>query len=222
MKDLKAIRGHNLIMRLIEQGEHEHQDFKFAISDARKIARSVSAFANNDGGHLLVGVKDNGAVAGVRSEEDIFVIEQAAGMYCRPEVRIEVTAYNVGDRHIVFKVDIPRAKNRPVEVVEADNRLKAYYRVADENIVAHRLMVESWRLAAGADSPALSLSLDGPERSVIDVLEEGGEECLTPEQIAVRAHISCTTADSVITTLLALGIVSMKYLNGRWGVVLQS
>ena len=49
MKDLKAIRGAFYIRRLIEQGEHENQDFKFAISDARKIARSISAFANNSG-----------------------------------------------------------------------------------------------------------------------------------------------------------------------------
>lgn len=78
MKDLKGIKGKYYIARLIEEGEHEHQDFKFAISDARKIARSISAFANNSGGRLLVGVKDNGVVAGVRNEEDIFVVEQAA------------------------------------------------------------------------------------------------------------------------------------------------
>lgn len=40
-KDLHAIRGKFYISRLIEEGEHEHQDFKFQISDARKIARSI-------------------------------------------------------------------------------------------------------------------------------------------------------------------------------------
>ena len=37
------------IKQLVEEGEHEHQDFKFEISDARKIARSISAFANTGG-----------------------------------------------------------------------------------------------------------------------------------------------------------------------------
>ena len=55
------------IHRLISEGEHVHQDFKFEISDARKIAKSISAFANTEGGRLLVGVKDNGKIAGVRS-----------------------------------------------------------------------------------------------------------------------------------------------------------
>ena len=61
------------IQRLISEGEHVHQDFKFEISDARKIAKSISAFANTEGGRLLVGVKDNGKIAGVRSEEEIYM-----------------------------------------------------------------------------------------------------------------------------------------------------
>ena len=66
------------IYNLIAQGEHVRQDFKYEISDARKIARSVSAFANTEGGRLLVGVNDNGKIAGVRSEEEIYMIEAAA------------------------------------------------------------------------------------------------------------------------------------------------
>ena len=70
---------------LIAQGEHQQQDFKFEISDARKIARSLSAFANTDGGRLLVGVKDNGRLAGIRSEEEQYMIEAAATLYCSPQ-----------------------------------------------------------------------------------------------------------------------------------------
>ncbi|MDE6832131.1 MAG: ATP-binding protein, partial [Muribaculaceae bacterium] len=77
------------MQRLIDEGEHEQQDFKYLISDARKIARSISAFANHSGGRLLIGVKDNGTIAGVRSEEDIYMIEQAADLYCSPRVTVD-------------------------------------------------------------------------------------------------------------------------------------
>ena len=90
MKDLKAIRGYRYISELVARGEDETQDFKLTVNDARKIARTVSAFANNAGGHLLIGVKDNGAIAGIRSEEDIFVVEQAAQCYCEPPDRKSV------------------------------------------------------------------------------------------------------------------------------------
>ena len=92
-KDLKAIRGKFYIQRLIAEGEHEQQDFKFQISDAHKIAHSISAFANNAGGRLLVGVKDNGSIAGLRSEEDLYMLEAAAQLYCRPAVELEMTAF---------------------------------------------------------------------------------------------------------------------------------
>ena len=85
------------IQRLIAEGEHCHQDFKFEISDARKIARSISAFANTGGGRLLVGVKDNGKIAGIRSEEEIYMIEAAANMYCKPTVELHTHTY-----HVVF------------------------------------------------------------------------------------------------------------------------
>jgi predicted HTH transcriptional regulator len=50
--------------KIISEGEHQTQDFKYAINDSKKIARSLAAFANTDGGRLLLGVKDNGKIAG--------------------------------------------------------------------------------------------------------------------------------------------------------------
>ena len=48
------------IKSLISEGENLYQDFKYTINDSRKIAKSLSAFANTKGGRLLIGVKDNG------------------------------------------------------------------------------------------------------------------------------------------------------------------
>ena len=82
---MKLLTDTDYIHALIAEGEHQQQDFKFEISDARKIAKTLSAFANTDGGRLLIGVKDNGKIAGVRSEEEKYMIEAAAQLYCVPE-----------------------------------------------------------------------------------------------------------------------------------------
>ncbi len=58
------------LLRLIREGEHQQQDFKYRVADACKLAKSVSAFANTDGGRLLIGVRDDGHLSGVRSEEE--------------------------------------------------------------------------------------------------------------------------------------------------------
>ena len=41
------------LLRLSREGEHQQQDFKYRVADACKLAKSVSAFANTDGGRLL-------------------------------------------------------------------------------------------------------------------------------------------------------------------------
>ena len=110
------------IQKLIDEGEHVHQDFKFAISDARKIAKSISAFSNTEGGRLLVGVKDNGKIAGVRSEEEIYMIEAAAKMYCTPEVNISNKIFRVQGKD-VLEVSIEESKNKPVCAIDENNKL---------------------------------------------------------------------------------------------------
>lgn len=98
---MKALTDTQYIRQLVSEGEHCHQDFKFEISDARKIARSLSAFANTEGGRLLIGVKDNGKIAGVRSDEEIYMIEAAATMYCKPKVELETQTYKVEGKTVL-------------------------------------------------------------------------------------------------------------------------
>ncbi len=56
----------------------------------RKNSQSLVAFANTNGGRLLIGVKDNGKVAGVRTEEEYYMIESAAKIYSNPPVSFTV------------------------------------------------------------------------------------------------------------------------------------
>lgn len=210
MKDLKGIKGKYYIARLIEEGEHEHQDFKFAISDARKIARSLSAFANRDGGRLLVGVKDNGAVAGVRNEEDIFVIEQAAEMYCRPPQEIRVTAFKAEDEKTVLRIEIDRAQRRPVTVLEADGSRRAYYRVKDENIAVTPLMARAWE-AAATETDGVLIALSESESRLTEMLAEGP---VSLEEFMLSAKVSRSTAEDIVVRLHTMDLLDFVY-NGK-------
>ena len=209
MKDLRAIRGAALIRRMVDEGEHVTQDFKYLISDARKIARSISAFANNRGGRLLIGVKDNGVIAGVRNEEDIYVVEQAAERYCRPAQAVDFKAYKIEGTVRVIVAEIAAAEKRPVSVVETTGELKAYYRVADENIAAHPLMVKAWQLAASGRLDPLS------ERhyALTSLLQQGP---MTERQIALALHISQSTADALIARLAAAGLITFRHTPARF------
>lgn len=207
MKDIKPIKGKYYLQRVIAEGEHERQDFKYAISDAMKIARSLSAFANHSGGSLLIGVKDNGAIAGVRNEEDIYVVEQAAELYCRPAQHLEFTALRADEGAVVIRATIEPAATLPVEARDPDGRWQAYYRVADENIVADPLMVSAWRRKYAPEP--LSLMLTDAQRAIIDLLRRQGPSSL--RRIALNARISQASAREIVTTLAAMDILTFTF-----------
>lgn len=130
---------------MIAEGEHQQQDFKYEIEDAHKIAKSVVAFANTDGGRLLIGVKDNGRIKGVASDEELYMAEAAAEMYSKPEVKFEVKRWNVEGKE-VLEIYIPKSSAKPHFVKNKKGPDKAYVRVADQNLSVNKVMVKLWEL----------------------------------------------------------------------------
>lgn len=208
------------IQDLILEGEHEHQDFKYQITDARKIARSIAAFANNSGGHLLIGVKDNGNIAGVRSDEEIYMIETAAQMYCRPEQRVAFKVFNINGKSVV-KADIDEARDKPVMAPDDNGKWHVYYRVADENVVATRLherILQAEHPAAEASQQTETLiSYSQREELLLDYLRNHGG--ITLEGYMRLAHISEQTAMQTIVTLHAMGVLALQYHDGNCLIV---
>lgn len=117
----QTIKDTQYLHTLIAEGEHQQQDFKFIISDARKIARSLSAFANTDGGRLLIGVKDNRNIAGIRNEEEIYMIEAAATHYCTPKIEFEARPHSIEGRQ-VLEIIVPPSKDRPVYAIDEEKK----------------------------------------------------------------------------------------------------
>ena len=206
------------IQDLIEQGEHEHQDFKYQITDARKIARSIAAFANNSGGHLLIGVKDNGNISGVHSEEEIYMIETAAQMYCRPEQKVSFKVFNINGKSVV-KADIPEALEKPVEAPDDNGNWHVYYRVADENVLASRLheRILSQETESAEEHTAETISYSEREQVLLDYLRNHGG--ITLDGDMRLAHISEETATKIVVALYSMGVVNLEYHDGSCLIV---
>jgi predicted HTH transcriptional regulator len=213
---MKPKKSH-YIQDLILEGEHEHQDFKYQITDARKIARSIAAFANNSGGHLLIGVKDNGNIAGVRSEEEIYMIETAAQMYCSPEQQVTFKVFNVNGKSVV-KADIAEADEKPVQAQDDNGVWHVYYRVADENVLASRLHERILQKTVGDDCPPdETISYSEREQVLLDYLRNHGG--ITLEGYMKLAHISEETAMQTVVALHSMGVLSLEYHDGKCLIV---
>ena len=132
------------IKDLISTGENQRLDFKFEISDSKKIARTFVAFANTDGGKLLIGVKDNGVISGIRSEEEYYMVEAAAEMYCKPEIVFKSKEWNI-DGKAILEITIPKSKKKPHYAPDKDGNWMAWIRVNDQNILANDVLLKVWK-----------------------------------------------------------------------------
>lgn len=210
VKNQKIFRNKKYIYGLIEEGEHECQDFKFAITDSRKIARSIAAFANNKGGRLLVGVKDNGMVAGIRNDEEIYMIEQAAERYCKPAQSVEQTLYCVDGKY-VLKVDIPSFGKMPVLAQDDNGKWQVYYRVADENVQVPDLFRRM--LAATPNDEALVRFTDA-QRWLLQFISKN--EAVTLDEIALSGKLSRETIEESVVRLCKMELLTFCYHSGEW------
>ena len=195
------------LQSLINEGEHQQQDFKYRVSDAQKLAKSVSAFANTDGGRLLIGVRDDGHMSGVRDEEEIYMMHQAAYRYCRPEASIKFDTFHVspsdthdgsrGLRTIVVATVSPSEK-RPICAVSDDGKQRAYIRIADENIVASPVHLAIWRESQNPQGSMMTYT--DAVRKLIDALHD---QRLTLNQLVRRSTLPRHLPRQKVITLLA-------------------
>ncbi len=192
----------NAIAEWIAQGEGQQLDFKFEVSDSKKIARTLSAFANTDGGRLLIGVKDNGNITGVRSEEEYYMIEAASTMYTRPSVPFTAKRWEINGK-TVLEVYIVPSSQKPHTAPDHENNYKAYIRVEDENMLADEVIRLSWE-KRGREK-GLLLPLSRPVKKLIDYLEI--HPTIHFHQFCRIARIKPKTAQNILSDLIAVSVL---------------
>jgi len=193
------------IVSLIAQGEHQQLDFKFEVSDSKKIARTFSAFANTDGGRLLIGVKDNGHITGIQGDEEYYMIQAASEMYTKPIVPFTATRWEVKGK-CVLEVTIAPGADKPYYALELADKYRAYIRVADENKPANEVLLLSWEKQKNPDG--LLLKVTKPVEKLFRYLES--HPTIHINQFCREAHINYFTARNILSDLIAIG--SIRYV----------
>jgi len=200
------------IRKLIAKGENQQLDFKFGINDSRKIARTLAAFANTDGGRLLIGVKDNGSIAGVRTEEEFYMIQAASEMFTRPVVPFEVKEWTVNQKR-VLEIIVPAIKDiLHAAPVEKDDYL-IYIRVKDENYPVNSVWLKAhkWKNS----KTGTFIRFGESEKFLLDYLEK--EPTITQSRYCKLAKVNSRTAENIIAGFVAIGMVSIEFT--KHGVV---
>ncbi len=202
----KAVIVSKYIHNLILQGEHQQLDFKFEITDSRRIARSLTAFANTDGGILLIGVKDNGALAGVRSDEEIFMVEAAANLYSKPEIKMKTREWVV-NKKTILEVSVVPVKKHLHYARDKNNRWKVYIRVKDQNLMVNKIWLKAWERKHAARD--VFLPYTDTENILLKYLEKNPSITLT--KFTKIAGVSRRKAEDSLIRLVSMKIIDIQF-----------
>ena len=194
------------LKKRISEGESQIRDFKFALNDSRKIARSMSAFSNTDGGSLLLGVKDNGVIAGIRSEEEFYMAEMAASMYCKPEITFKSVLYDI-DKKEVLEIIISPKKEVLTLAPNEQNTYVAYIRHNDANYIAGKIYENVWRKRKSKRNR--NISINEYHRAVIELIDI--KKVVSINQIMQKLDLKKTVAEALVEQLILFGIADFVF-----------
>lgn len=120
------------LQQLLAQGENSSVEFKLEEARAENLAKELVAFANSQGGVLLLGVADDKSCVGVtdpeRQEERICNIARTSVV---PPIQIAVDRVVVDGKTILW-ISVPKGRERPYQTQQAQYLI----RVGSTNRVA--------------------------------------------------------------------------------------
>lgn len=187
---------------MISGGENKTVEFKREIVSPVKIAKELVAFANSEGGYLLVGVDDDKSLYGIDSEK--YEIERL-NFCCRnlidPPIVPDILITEVNYRYLAV-CKIIESNTKPhflIEDEDGNSIRQAYIRVGSSSVPASREMTKILKLQ-NADSKPLTISIGENERRIFNFLEK--KERAKISEIAEALNISHRRANRIVVNLV--------------------
>jgi predicted HTH transcriptional regulator len=193
------------LKKLITEGENQQLDFKYCVSDSRKIARTLSAFSNSVGGRILIGVRDNGSIAGIKSDEEIYMVDTAAHLFCRPEIAYKIKQHMTAGKTIL-EVEVKKGIKRPYQAKDENGNWLSYFRHDDQNLVANKVLRQVWRKEEKRSG--VMVKFGKAENLLMDYLKENGS--ITLSKFRKIARISSYRAESILANLIIFKVLTMN------------
>lgn len=126
------------LLELIANGENSGVEFKRDDLRPEQLAKEVTALANLEGGHILIGVEDNGTISGIKRKDlEIWVMDTVFGRKLHPMIIPFYEEIQLDDGVRVAVVSITQAPTKPY-VVRHNDREDIYVRIGSTSRLATR------------------------------------------------------------------------------------
>ena len=195
--------------QLVDLGEGISLEFKRRVPRPERIAKEILAFANTNGGRILLGVSDDGTIEGFQNvSEQTFLLRQATESHCSPPVEYNTERIVVGERQDGIVVTVPESGEKPHSLVsEAVNgEGRVYVRVEERSVEASDETVQ--RLRNQRPGERVTFEFGETESLLMRYLDDYGR--ITVPQLAQLADISPENASQ---TLLRLARADLLHLH---------
>jgi predicted HTH transcriptional regulator len=205
------------LLETVGRGEGLSIEFKRLVHSPAKIARSISAFANTSGGHILIGVDDDRRIVGISSEkETLEVIDDALRCHIEPNPALDVHVEEY-KRRMVLVVSIPESEDKPHFHVEETLCRRTGIRAVERRVFirdgSHNRAASDDRIALfQSRKEPLKLSFTDREHRLLRYLAD--HERITAPEFAEHAGIPVEEARRILVSLVRTGTVRLTTESG--------
>lgn len=194
-----------ILEKLIKEGEGENLEFKQKISDKNKISKTITSFANNTGGIILVGIKDDKTINNIDPEEEKYMLNEAANFHCDPPIELIFEEIEEGESgKTILLVHVPESNTKP-HSCKTSNGWKIYLRQKDHSTLASELNISLMR--KGMSNEATFEGFTSIETSLVFYLRNNNR--ITLKEYMKLVNISKRRAQRILTNLVIIGIIKV-------------
>ncbi len=204
------------ILIVIRQGENSSVEFKSAKAHPDSLARELVAFANTQGGTLLIGVEDDGHISGLNESIDHEArIANIARNNVNPPINVESAIVEMPEGRVLM-VKVERGRDRPYQTLQNQFlvRVGSTNRTATQGELL-RLFQQAglfhYDATAVQGTGIADLNLAALDRHFSQYGFDLNAEDDKP-RILANADIMTDTGEATVAGLLLFGINPQRYL----------
>ncbi len=137
-------------MKRYPETESATVEWKELLPQQPPIYRTVVGFCNQNGGKIILGVKDDGTIVGLSQnqiEEYLETLERDIYQACTPPIIPRVYAKRIEDKGVVI-IEVSSGMNKPYYVTAEGQDLGTYVRIGAHTLKANAQMIEELRWQA--------------------------------------------------------------------------
>ena len=193
--------------RLASGGENQFLEFKQYVTVMSQITEEIVGFLNSTGGKLLIGVKDDGHLSGLKfPEDDLSSVEDGIRKIVTPRVSLKSEIIPVNAKKSVIVLDIPEGEDKPYAALNDDSDQKTvYYRINDKCIKASRELRNILKQKNRERGQTIQYS--DLEAEVLKVIEQYGQ--VTKDEIVTKTSFNSRNVSDCLIRLVTSKVLSI-------------